>query len=189
MRASALYSLITKMGITIHYTFMVRNKDAVCRILKEIKETALKVGIKILYDRETCLGIHPHPGCESMNLDFSQWKEVKQAKEWSYCKEVMLDFEKVLHDDDYVCASFTKTQYAGYKVHVIVAEMLRKIAARCTLAHVSDEADYYETRSTDSAVKNFDESSKMISNIAGMLKETFGKDNVYCSIDNIENEP
>jgi uncharacterized protein YcbX len=65
---------------------------------------------------------------------------------------------------------------------------LQKYCERCILAYVSDEAGYYETRNTDKTIKNFDESSKMISRIAGELKETFGKDKVYCSIDHIEDD-
>lgn len=174
------------MGITIHYAFMIRNRNAVCRMLTEIKGIAVRLGMRILRDEETCLILHPHSKCESINLDFRKWKEVRQREGFDYCRETMKDCEKMLNDNDYVCGSFTKTQYAGYKTHVLVAEILRKIAGRCTLAYVSDEADYYESGSKEETLKNFDESSDMISKVAGILKEQFGKENVFCAIDSIE---
>ena len=174
------------MGITIHYRFMIKDSDAVLRLLKKIKEIAVKLGMKIIADKETCLIIHPHPDCETLSLDFIKWKEVKKIKEWDYCKDTMLDYEKVITDEDFVCSSFTKTQYAGFKTHLLVAEILRKVAGKCTLAYVSDEADYYETGDVQKTAENFDASSEMISKMAGMLKEAFGSENVYCSIDNIK---
>ena len=174
------------MGITIHYAFKMRSRDAVLRVLKEAKKLAETTGMRILDSKELSLGIHPHPGCESLRLDFFQWKEVKIREGWDYCKEVMSDFKVKLHDDDYVCADFTKTQYAGYRVHIMVAEFLRRIASSCTLAYISDEADYYESRDAEKTRQEFDESSEAISRIAGVLKEAFGKDRVYASIDHVE---
>lgn len=178
--------LDSKMGITIHYRFMVRSRDALLELLAEVKAIAEKLEMKVLEHRDMELVLHPHPDCESVNLEFRQWKEVKAVKEWDYCKEVMQDYEKILHDEDFVCGSFTKTQYAGYKTHVLVAELLRKVAGLCTLAYVSDEADYYETRDAEKTRQEFDESSEMISKLAGVLKEALGKDKVYASIDHVE---
>jgi hypothetical protein len=174
------------MGITIHYAFMMRDRDAVLQVLKEIKDIAVKLKMKIVDDSGMSLVVHPHPNCETLNLEFKKWFEVKQKKGFDYCKATLQDYEKVLDDKEFVCSDFTKTQYAGYKTHILVAEMLRKVASRCTLAYVYDEADYYETRNLEKTAKNFDESSKMIGMIAGVLKEIFGKDNVYCAIDDIK---
>lgn len=175
-----------KMGITIHYRFMAISRDAVLKLLAEVKVIAEKLEMKVLEHRDMELVLHPHPDCETVNLDFRQWKEVKAVTGWDYCKEVMQDYEKILHDEDFVCGSFTKTQYAGYKAHVLVAELLRKVAGACTLAYVSDEADYYEIRDTEKTRQEFDESSEAISKLASMLKEAFGKAKVYASIDHVE---
>jgi|SRR3989338_4960288 len=172
------------MGITIHYRFMVRDKDAVLRVLKAVREIATKIKMKIIEDTETCLTIHPHPNCETLCLDFKKWKEVKEAKERDYCREAMRDFEGVIKDENFVCSSFTKTQYAGCRTHILVAEILRNVAARCTLAYVGDEAGYYETGDFQKTEANFDASSRMIRDMADKLKEAFGSENVYCAIDN-----
>ena len=174
------------MGITIHYRFMATSRDAVSKLLAEVKVIAEKLEMKIVRFEGLSLVIDPHPDCETLALEFEKWKAVRQREGWDYCKEVMQDYEKVLHDEDLVCGSFTKTQYAGYKAHVLVAELLRKVAGSCTLAYVSDEADYYETRDAEKTRQEFDESSEAISKIASMLKEAFGKDRVYASIDHVE---
>ena len=176
------------MGITIHYRFRVRSRDVALRLLSGAKAVAVRLGMKVMQEREMMLVLHPHPGCESINLHFRQWKEVKAAKEWDYCRESMQDFEKVLRNDDFVCADFTKTQYAGFKTHVIVAEFLRRIAGSCSLAYVSDEADYYETREAEKAAGNFEENAEMIRKVGDFLKEKFGDENVYSAIDGVEGE-
>lgn len=171
------------MGITIHYGFMARNKDAVIKLLSDIKETTEKCGMKIIQSEDMLLNIHPHPKCENLVLDFVKWKEAKNRAGFDYCKETMTDFQKVISDEDYVCSDFTKTQYAGIKTHILVAELLRKVAQRCTLAYVYDEAGYYETRNIEKTAKNFDSSSEMIRKLGEQLKEMFGADKVICGED------
>ena len=162
------------MGITIHYRFMARSRDAVSKLLAEVKVIAEKLGMKVLEHRDLELVLHPHPDCETLALEFEQWKAVKQREGWNYCKEVMQDYEKVLHDDDYVCGSFTKTQYAGYKTHVLVAELLRKWQAHA-LWPMSQMRQATMRQGMQKTMQEFDESSEAISKIAGMLKEAFGK--------------
>ena len=159
------------MGITIHYSFMARSKQAVLRALQQAKAIAGMTGMQIREDKELGLVIHPHPRCETLALRFAQWKEVKAVKEWDYCKADMEDFAKVLHDNCYVCADFCKTQFAGHETHRVVAELLRKVAAHCTLAYVSDEAGYYETGDGEKAKENIDANARMIDSFVGKLKE------------------
>lgn len=174
------------MGVTIHYAFMMRSEEAVLRVLREVKKMAEKVGMKAVKSEALNLVIDPHPDCETLALEFQKWSQVEQRDGWDYCRDVMHDYKEKLVDGDFVCAGFTKTQYAGYKVHVLVAELLRKVASRCTLAYVSDEADYYETSDEEKTKQSFDESSEAISRIASVLKEAFGKDRVYASIDHVD---
>jgi hypothetical protein len=171
------------MGITIHYGFMAIDKDAVVKLLAEIKGIAEKCGMRIVQSGEMMLNIHPHPKCETLILDFIKWKEAKSREEPDYCKATMTDFQKVLSDDNYVCSDFTKTQYAGIQTHVLVAELLRRVAQRCTLAYVYDEAGYYETRSIEKTAKSFGENLKMIRKLGEQLKEMYGADKVISAED------
>jgi hypothetical protein len=171
------------MGITIHYGFMARNRDAVIKLLTEIKEIAEKCNMKIVQADEMMLNILPHPKCETLLIDFVKWKEAKSREGFDYCKETMTDFQKVISDEEYVCSDCTKTQYAGAKTHIIVAELLRKVAQQCTLAYVYDEAGYYETRDIEKTAKNFDSSSEIIRKLGEQLKKMYGADNVICEED------
>ena len=171
------------MGITIHYGFMAINRDAVIKLIAEIKGIAEKCGMKIVQADEMMLNILPHPKCETLLIDFIKWKEAKNREGFDYCKETMMDFQKVISDENYVCSNCTKTQYAGIKTHILVAELLRKVAQQCTLAYVYDEAGYYETRNIEKTAKNFDSSSEMIRKLGEQLKEMYGADNVICGED------
>jgi hypothetical protein len=171
------------MGITIHFGFMAIDKNTIIKLLAEIKGIAEKCGMKIIKSEEMMLNIHPHPKCENLMLDFVKWKDVKSRNGFDYCKETMTDFQKVLSDENYVCSDFTKTQYAGIKTHILVAELLRKVAQRCTLAYVYDEAGYYETKDIGKTAMNFEASSEMIRNLGKQLKEMYGADKVITAED------
>lgn len=175
--------LSSKMGITIHYGFMALNKDAVIKLMAEIKETAEKCGMKIIQSEDMTLNIHPHPKCETLLIDFVKWKEAKNKEGFDYCKATMTDFQKVISDENYVCSNFTKTQYAGIQTHILVAELLRKVAQRCTLSYVYDEAGYYETRNIEKTAKSFDSNLKMIHKLGEQLKEMYGSDKVISGED------
>ena len=166
-----------KMAMAIHYRFMISSKETLLKMLKEVKDIAVKLGMKILQDTETCIVIHTHPDCEEdecLNLDFQRYADVKKKgkKNWDYEAESLKDF-RVIWDDDFVCSSCTKTEHAGYKIHTLLAEILRKVASRCALAYVEDETGYYETRDIEKTTENFDDTSKVIGRIAGELKRDF----------------
>lgn len=171
------------MGITIHYGFMAISKDAVIKLIAEIKGIAEKCGMRIVQADEIMLNILPHPKCETLLIDFIKWKEAKNKEGFTYCKATMTDFEKAISDEDYVCSDFTKTQYAGIRTHILVAELLRKVAQRCTLAYVYDEAGYYETRDIEKTAKSFESNLKMIHELGAQLKEVFGSDKVISAED------
>lgn len=166
------------MGITIHFGFMAINRDAVIKLIEEIKRTAEACGMKIVKADEMTLNILPHPKCESLVFKFEKWKDVKNSEGFHYCKATMEDFQKVISDENYVCGDFTKTQYAGIEIHVLVAELIRKAAQKCTLAYVYDEAGYYETRDIKRASRNFEANSELIRKLGEQLKEMYGADKV-----------
>jgi hypothetical protein len=174
------------MGITIHYRFRVRSKDAAKHVVRVAKELAVKLGMEIRREEELSLLVSPHPKSETISVAFRQWKDVQAVTEWDYCREALQDVSKALHEKDYVSADFTKTQFAGLAIHVRVAEFLRIVASMCSLAYVSDEADYYETRDTAKASENFSESTEMMKKLSKQLKEMYGEKNVYSAIDYAE---
>ena len=181
------------MGITIHYAFIRRNAPEA--LLKRVAGKARALGMRIEHLSPTHLVIDPHPQSEWIDLHWRQWKLVKsdsaecgekEADELKWAKEVFsMYYPRSVHDEDWVCLGFTKTQFAGVECHCAVAELLRLVAAYCRLADVSDEADYYEwgPAGCENAKRAFDASAKAISQLAARLKEQFGAENVFCGQD------
>jgi len=179
------------MGISIHYTF-VRRKPLEA-LLQQVAAKARRKGMRV----ERCSTIHllinPHPDSESIDLHFREWKALQKiddaSEDTDECKWLRQtlehDFGRVLRDDDWVCQSFTKTQFAGWQCHCDVAELLRFVGAYCRLVEISDEAGYYEagTDRYEPVKAAFDSSSRVIGEFTGVLKETFGSDNVLCAQD------
>jgi len=177
---------VAKIGITIHYRF-IRSEEPEY-LMKEIEENVKKLGVEVIERGWNKLILLPHPKCESITLHWHKWKTIKARKEdWDYERETMKKFEEELDDDAWICAGFTKTQYAGVKAHMTTVEILRKVGSRCTFSIVSDEADYYETgfqeESIDKLEEEFGESTKMIEGIGTALKEMYGKDRVITGSD------
>lgn len=180
------------MGITIYYTFVRRrNPDD---LLEAARREAVKRGMKILHLSPHHLVIDPHPKCESIELHWGTWKDIQRpealtgqdADYWQWVKSVIQDYYgRLVHDDDWICLGFTKTQFAGTDVHCAVAEFLRFVASRCHLADIADEADYYEggPDSVGEVKETFDRTNKLLSKLAATLKETFGDENVLCGQD------
>lgn len=162
------------MGVTIHYRFIRQEMPE--ELLKKAEIIAKELNFKILKRSWNKLILHPSEDCETIELHWHKYKTIKKREGWDYEKETLKD--KEIDDDYWVVSGFTKTQYAGYSTHMKVAEFLRFIARYCTETEVYDEAHYYESQDIEKLKENLDSSSKMIANIAGLLKETFGKENV-----------
>jgi len=172
------------MGITIHYRFGIYDEQTVERVLKEVKEIAENSKMEIrgfaLKEAEKILIINPAEGCETLNLEFKRWGDIKakheNSKEWNYAYDVLKHYFSDLSPDMWVCADFTKTQFAGDITHVRVAEILRHLAGFCSLVQIYDEAGYYETRDREKMLNAFGECSRLIGSIIGKLKEAGWKE-------------
>jgi len=172
------------MGITIHYRFGIHDEESLEKVLRETKKMAesLKLDIRFfrLDQKEKALIIDPDENSETINLEFRKWGDIKgrfeNSKEWDYTYDVMKHYFNDLPSDMWVCASFTKTQFAGDITHVRVAEILRHVASFCSLVQIHDEADYYETRDREKMLNAFGECSKLINSVIGMLKEAGWKE-------------
>ena len=178
------------MGITIHYRLVRRETPGY--LLREVEVHALKLGMEVTHRSWNHLMIHPAPHCESIDLNWHKWKNVKKsngelgARNWSYEKATLAQFQQALSDEDWVCSSFTKTHYAGVKCHIAVAELLRFIAGRCRLADIHDEADYYERGGKvgiELAKTSFDQLNAMMGRLTEQLKTQFGAENVITAYD------
>ena len=179
------------MGITIHYTFVRRMSPEF--LLRQTAAKARRMGMQVERHSANHLLINPHPECESVDLNFRQWKSLQNIDDTSddadECKWLRQMMEhncgRVIRDEDWICQGFTKTQFAGWECHCTVAELLRFVSAYCRLTEISDEGGYYEAGADRyHRVKDaFDSSSRAISEFAGKLKEAFGADNVLCGQD------
>ena len=173
-----------RMGITIHYRFGIYNEQSLERVLNEIKETAESLDLEIRYFRlteeEKALIISPHEDSETINLEFRKWGDIRRkfenSREWDYTYDVMKHHFNDIPSSMWVCAGFTKTQFAGDITHMRVAEILRYLAGFCSMVIIHDEADYYETRDREKMLNAFGECSRIINSIADRLKEAGWKE-------------
>jgi hypothetical protein len=129
------------MGITIHYRFGIYDEESLEKVLRETKKMAANMNLDIrffrLNQKEKVLIINPDENSETINLEFKKWGDIKgrfeNSKEWDYTYDVMKHCFNDISSGMWVCASFTKTQFAGDITHVRVAEILRHIASYCSL--------------------------------------------------------
>ena len=115
------------------------------------------------------LGLWPGKGCESSDLGFN--KRPRQ-KYWR-------------------CSSFCKTQYADHFVrcHLLVVQLMDIIKGIDGFTvEVTDEGEYWETRSIETLAKNINESTAMIKGVLGALQANMGNGmTIEANIDKSEN--
>ena len=177
------------MGITIHYRFL--RKQEPTELLKNVEQIGLKLGFKVESKNKNSIVFNPHKNSEWIDLTFESVKDIRAKNEgWNYNQSTLKEFNNP-NDCEFYCSGFCKTQYAGIETHIKVAEFLRVIASFCSESIIYDEGDYYESQNLEQAIKSFDSSSKMISNLLGVLKG-MAKDNsdikIISSIDKEESE-
>lgn len=168
------------MGITIHYAFVFYREDGLNNVLEKAKKLAEELGMAIVKYENTAekkaLIISPHPNCENICLVFEKWDSIKKRLRkdvWDYVYEVIkLEFnEKSLDGNYFVCAGFTKTQFAGDITHIKVAEVLRLVSAYANKVSIYDEGEYYETLNRERLLELFGQIAKGIKIITNILRE------------------
>lgn len=166
------------MGLTIHYGFTREKMPE--NLLKRAEEKAKKLGWKILQRSWNKLEVHPDENCESIILHFHQAKTIKAREGWDLEKSQLEG--KHSEDEDWYAGGFVKTHYAGYKVHIEVAEFLRWFGSYCEKKEVYDESGYYEIGYSEEEVERMKEYlndyNKSLSSLASKLKDVFGSENV-----------
>ena len=167
------------MGITIHYRFGIQDEKTLEKLLtkiKEIVEEEMEIIHFELSDEKKSLIILPHPNCETLELEFEKWEDIKKryenSKEWNYVYETLKDeFSEETLEDLWVCSSFCKTQFAGDITHAKVCEILRIMASFCSLVKIDDEGEYYETRDKENLLECFGENARLIRAMSEMFKK------------------
>jgi hypothetical protein len=178
------------MGVTIHYRLAQRKEhiknalDVTEAVAKRIRdEQASRLGIEFEVKRESEMKLRIDiGGCETLRFDFNAVAKIIEdaGENWSYDKAVIVDegLAKLEDEDTYWAAGFCKTQFADNIIeHKWVADLIKVIASRCRIAHVSDEGDYYHSGYLGDAMNAIGENGKLIDNVARMLGG-LGFDNV-----------
>lgn len=152
------------MGITIHYSGRAKSDDAVTKLLSVAQTFAAKRGWKFaLFDDplgtspsddpppigwagpSRGVAITPHPKCEPVLLDFNTANEL---------------------------SGFTKTQYAPFRVHVQIVELLHAIEPFMEGLTVIDESGLWETGDQAAARARFKFLDDAMDRLAGALRES-----------------
>jgi hypothetical protein len=90
---------------------------------------------------------------------------VRDEKDWDYigptkgivvylhvnCEPVRLEFDRDLYIQE-----FTKTQFAGVHVHVQALKLFKAVQPLFLHLSVEDEAEYWETRNTQTLTEHFE---------------------------------
>jgi len=174
------------MGLSIHYLFL-RDKSPE-PLLKKAEILAQKIGFKIEERAWNKLIINPHEDSEWIELHFHKAKTILKRKGWDLEKK-QLERKRLgdFDSEDWICGGFVKTPYAGYKIHIKVAEFMRIIAGHCEKSEVYDESGYYEegySKKSEQKLKEFlDDYNKGLASMGNQLKEIFGTDKVLMGSD------
>jgi len=171
------------MGVTIHYTIAYENKDALIRVLKAVAKVYSKYLIQELVCDERRgiieVAFQVHPKAETLTFRFYNWKKWKNSDEWAI--ECLREWVRKNYTNKYnvfwdewaelwICKDFCKTQFAGTQAHVIVAEIIRKVAMFASFAYIVDEGEYYETLNTDKVDEYIAQIDAMINTLANAFK-------------------
>ena len=144
------------MGVTVHFRFAAWSKGAVEEALDRAEAMARQFARGAERVGELSLLVDPAEGCETLSLSFRRWEEVRRGAEkgvWRYEHRTLngafnLDGRERSEGTPYgglwVCSGSCKT--GGVWSHILVSELLRLLASRCSMVEVRDEGGYYETR-------------------------------------------
>jgi hypothetical protein len=191
------------MGLTIHYTLSLR-EDIFAGVVRELvwrtgqfarKIGCAEVGGVLRAEKHEYLATHFF----RVTDDFYSFAEPEsgwliQILPGAGCETVKLGLcrypSKILLHDGLVSTgveegwrlqSFCKTQYAGehgwenfLKCHRVVISLLDFWRGLGAQVHVSDEGDFWETRSVEKLRHRFDSYNGLVAAMSGMLKDSTG---------------
>ncbi|MCL4540321.1 MAG: hypothetical protein M1378_12135 [Bacteroidetes bacterium] len=110
--------------------------------------------------------LYPHKKCEELRFIFNMNSLDLVHYEWSE------DNPGVIHGYN---SCWTKTQFAGFKTHVLVCETIRLAERYIDFSEIKDESGYYHTKDLMVGIKNFNEVMWAIRKMERFLND-IGKD-------------
>lgn len=181
------------MGLTIHYSGRITNKQKLLLLIEELEEISKVHGWDYhVFERE-----FPYQDSETFTLSESltKYDEEHDGKLYGIgfvpdgCDPVSITFlsngrisgpmqlqcwgdstdEK---EREMLYGTFTKTQYADVEVHKMVIGVFRYLNNRfLTDLKIYDEGEYWETNDDKLLTENFARNTALISDFAGVLRE------------------
>ncbi len=169
------------MGLSIHYNGFIRSASSLKEMIDEIKDIARIYQWKhSVYETEFPensiagpahngkiygISITP-PECETFSLCFLSNGRLSSNSLLKFYGSSRDDVEK-----QYLYMLSTKTQYAGYQVHMVLVQLLKYIHGKYLgELHVVDEGGYWETESEDQLVEAFKKYGDLIDSFSTALE-------------------
>jgi hypothetical protein len=169
------------MGLTIHYSGRISEKQKLPLLIEELEEIAKVRGWKYhIFETEfpevEDPSVEPDgdlygitmlpPGCEPVEFSF--------ASNGRMCGPMQLSCWGNSTDETerkYLYMNSTKTQYAGAETHKMIVGIFRFVASHyLSDFELIDEAGYWETGDENLLVENFNRNTKLINSVAHVLQ-------------------
>ena len=110
--------------------------------------------------------LYPHEKCGELNFVFNMKSlELANYEVYGHAPDAIYGYN----------SCWSKTQFAGFKIHVLVCETIRVAEKYVDFSMIKDEAGYYHTRDLMVGIKNFNEVMWSIKRMEKFLNE-IGKD-------------
>jgi hypothetical protein len=169
------------MGLTIHYSGRMADKQKLPMLIEELEEIAKVHGWNYhIFETKFPLGecqdddndgnlygmcMNP-PECEPVAFSFTNNGRMCGPGQFSLWSNSTDETEK-----KYLYMNFTKTQYAGVEIHKMIIGIFRYVASHyLTDFKMNDEAEYWETGDEKLLVENFRLNTELINSFAETLQ-------------------
>src|ERR1700682_4866367 len=147
--------MFTCMGVTIHFEGQLASEAAYKDLVGLVSSIAEAEGWQtepIASAEVTLLRVRDEEEC-----DYTGPVKGMVAYLHEDCDPVRLEF-----DSDLYVQEFTKTQFAGVRIHLDVLKLLKAIEPFFRNLKVEDEGEWWETEDTRILTEHFDRSQKAI---------------------------
>jgi len=168
------------MGLTIHYSGRITDKQKLPLLIEELEEISKVHGWKyFLYETEFPIGYYSDdehdenlygismnpPECEPVAFSFASNGRLCGPMQFSCWGDSTDESER-----KYLYMNSTKTQYAGAEIHKMVIGIFRYVVSRYLTDFVMmDEAQFWETGDENLLVENFIRNTELINSFTEVL--------------------